>query len=329
MPATVASSKSYDVSGGPLREDLQDIIYDISPMDTWFMSNVGRGRARSTTHEWLTDTLAAPAAANTGAIEGDAFAATARAVPSRLKNYTHISRVDFAVTGTSRAVDNAGMADLFAYHTNRAAKELKRTMETAMLGNAPASAGTSTTPRISAGVPNWLYTNNHIKLTGQAAAGFSTTAPVSGFATATMPGIASSATAFLEADLKNMLQQAWSCGGEVDTVLTTASVYNTISGFTGLATRFRDVASRQQAQIIGAADVYVSAFGSHNLRISRWIPSGFCYALDTSTWEVAYLRSFETVNIAKISDEDRRTILAEWTLVAKTPLANTKAVGIS
>lgn len=327
MTATVAASKSYDLSGGALKEDLEDIVYDISPMDTWFMSNVGRGRAKSTTHEWLTDSLTSPSA--TTSIEGDAFSAVARALPSRLKNYTCINRVDFEVTGTTRAVDNAGLSDLLAYHTARAAKELKRNIETAILGNYPASAGTSVSPRVSAGVPNWLYTNNHIKLTGQAAAGFSTTAPVSGFATATMPGVGSSATAFLEADLKNMLQQAWSCGGEVDTVLCTASVYNTISGFTGLATRFRDVGSRQQAQIIGAADVYVSSFGSHALRISRWMPSGYCYALDTSTWEVAYLRPFQTVDIAKIGDADRRTILAEWTLVAKTPLANTKAVGIS
>lgn len=327
MTATVNASKAYDLAGGALREDLEDMIYDISPMDTWFLSTVGRGRAKSTTHEWQTDSLTA-AAANFN-IEGDAFSAASRALPSRLKNYTSISRKDFEVTGTARAVDNAGMADLFAYHTARAAKEIKRDMETSLLGNNPASAGTSVSPRISAGVPNWLYTNNHIKLTGQAAAGFSTTAPVSGFATATMPGIGSSATAFLEADLKNMLQQAWSCGGTVDTILTTASVYNTISGFTGLATRFRDVGSRQQAQIIGAADVYVSAFGSHNLRIDRYMPSGFCYALDTSTWDVAYLRPFTTENIAKIGDADRRMLLAEWTLVAKSPLGNTKAVGIS
>ena len=327
MPAVVAASKSYDLSGGALKEDLEDIVYDISPMDTWFMTTAARAKAKSTTHEWLTDSLASPAA--NVAIEGDTFSAGTRGLPSRLKNYTSISRKDYEVTGTTRAVDNAGMSDLLAYHTARAAKELKRDMETTMLGNNPASAGTSVSPRVSAGVPNWLYTNNHIKLTGQAAAGFSTTAPVSGFATATMPGIGSSATAFLEADLRNMLQQAWSCGGEVDTVLATASVYQTISQFTGLATRFRDVGSRQQAQIIGAADVYVSAYGSHNLRISRYMPAGFCYALDSSTWAVAYLRPFQTIEIAKVGDSDRRTILAEWTLVAKTPLANTKAVGIS
>lgn len=321
MAATVAASKAYDLSGGALREDLEDVIYDITPMDTWALTTFGRGRAKSTTHEWLTDALTAPAANQN--IEGDAFSAAARTLPSRLKNYTTISRKDFEVTGTARAVDTAGMAELFSYHTVRAAKELKRDIETCILGNYPASAGTSVSPRITGSISPWLYSANHIKLTGQATV--TTTAPVSGFATAA--GVAASSTAFLEADLKNMLQQAWSCGGEVDTVLTTASVYNTISAFTGLATRFRDVASRSQAQIIGAADIYVSAFGSHNLRISRYIPATYVYALDSSTWEVAYLRPFQTTDVAKIGDADRRMILAEWTLVAKSPTGNSKATG--
>jgi hypothetical protein len=325
MAATVLSSKAYDLSGGALREDLMDIIYDISPMDTVFMSRIGRGTAKSTTHEWLTDSLTAPSSTN-AFIEGDAYSAQSRALPARLKNYTQISRKEFAVTGTAQKVDNAGMRELMAYHTARAGKEIKRDMESAMLGNNPASAGTSTSPRVSGAVANWIYSANHIKQ-GSGLTVWSTTAPVSGFATATIPG--ASTHAFAEADLKSMLSQAWSCGGEVDTILVNATVYNTISGFTGLATRFRDVGSKQQAQIIGAADVYVSAFGSHNIQLSRYIMSATAFALDMSTWAVDYLRPFQTVDIAKISDEERRMLLCEWTLRANTPLANTKVHGIA
>lgn len=322
MAATVNASKAYDLSGNVLREDLSDIIYDISPMDTVFMTRASRGTANSTTHEWLIDSLASPAA--NAQIEGDAFSANARTLPSRLKNYTQISRKEYEVTGTAQKVTNAGMSELLAYHTTRAAKELKRDMETSMLGNNPASAGTSTSPRVAGGVPNWIYSANHIKLTGQTV--WSTTAPVSGFATATIPG--ASTTAFTETDLKAMLSQAWSCGGEVDTILVNASVYNTISGFTGIATRFRDVGSRAQAQIIGAADLYVSPYGSHKIQLSRYIMSATAFALDMSSWQVDYLRPFQTIDIAKVGDSERRMILAEWTLVAKTPLANTKVHGI-
>ena len=322
MAATVNASKAYDLSGNVLREDLSDIIYDISPMDTVFMTRASRGTANSTTHEWLIDSLASPAA--NAQIEGDAFSANARTLPSRLKNYTQISRKEYEVTGTAQKVTKAGMSELLAYHTTRAAKELKRDMETSMLGNNPASAGTSTSPRVAGGVPNWIYSANHIKLTGQTV--WSTTAPVSGFATATIPG--ASTTAFTETDLKAMLSQAWSCGGEVDTILVNASVYNTISGFTGIATRFRDVGSRAQAQIIGAADLYVSPYGSHKIQLSRYIMSATAFALDMSSWQVDYLRPFQTIDIAKVGDSERRMILAEWTLVAKTPLANTKVHGI-
>lgn len=324
MAAAVGASKAYDLSGGTLREDLMDIIYDISPMDTVFMSKAGRGTARSTTHEWLTDTLTAASATN-AAVEGDAFSATARTLPTRLKNYTQIAKKEFEVTGTAQKVDNAGMRELLAYHTARAGKEIKRDMEAGFLGNNPASAGTSVSPRVSAGVPNWIYSANHIKIATQTV--WSTTAPVSGFATATIPG--ASTAAFTETVLKDMLSQAWSCGGEVDTILCSAAVYNTISAFTGLATRFRDVSSRQQAQIIGAADVYVSAFGSHNIQLSRYIMSATAFALDMKTWAVDYLRPFQTIEIAKVGDSERRTLLAEYTLRANTPTANTKVHGIS
>jgi hypothetical protein len=289
-----------------------------------FFSKVSRGTAKSTSHEWLTDALVAASSSN-AFIEGDAYSAQSRALPARLKNYTQISRKEFAVTGTAQKVDNAGMRELMAYHTARAGKEIKRDIEACVLGNNPASAGTSTSPRVSGGVANWIYSANHIKMSGQTV--WSTTAPVSGFATATIPG--SSTTAFTETELKNMLSQAWSCGGEVDTILVNATVYNTISGFTGLATRFRDVGSKQQAQIIGAADVYVSAFGSHNIQLSRYIMSATAFALDMSTWAIDYLRPFQTIDIAKISDEERRMLLCEWTLRANTPLANTKVHGIA
>lgn len=325
MAATANATKSYDLSGGALREDLRDIIYDISPMDTIFLTKAGRGTAKSTTHEWLTDSLTAPAA--NAQIEGDAFSATARTLPSRLKNYTQISTKQIEVTGTSRAVDNAGMREIFAYHTARAGKELKRDMEYALLNVSSATAGVSTSARVASSVWSWIYDTNHIKLTGQTTV---TTTPVaSGFAKGTGVASSTSATAFLVADLNSMLQQAWSCGGETDTILCGPLVYNKITTFTGIATRFRDVGSRQQAQIINSADVYVSPYGSHNIVLSRWIPTDCCYALQMDTWEVAYLRNFQTIDIAKVGDADRRLLLAEWTLVAKTPTANTKATNIN
>jgi Family of unknown function (DUF5309) len=200
-------------------------------------------------------------------------------------------------------------------------------MEFMILAAASATAGVSASARVAAGVFNWIYDTNHIKLTGQTTV---TTTPVaSGFAKGTGIAAGTSATAFLVADLNLMLQQAWSMGGETDTILCGPLVYNKISTFTGIASRFRDVSSRSQAQIINAADVYVSAYGSHNIVLSRYVGSDICYALQMDTWSVNYLRPFQTIDIAKVGDADRRLLLCEWTVVAKTPTANTKATNIN
>jgi hypothetical protein len=324
MTAPTGATKTYDQSGNVLREDLRDIIYDISPMDTIFLTTAGRGTAKSTTHEWQTDALVA-AAANS-AIEGDDFSANTRTQPTRLKNYTNISRKDIQVSGTSRAIDAAGFADQMAYHTARASREIKRDMEYMMLNNSPASAGTSPSPRVSGGVPNWIYSGQHYKHSAQTLQ--TTTALVSGFATATGGSWANSATAYAESDLKSMLQLAWSTGGETSTILCDSTAFNRFSTFTGVATRFRDVGSKQPAQIIGYSDVYVSPFGSHKLVLSRYMPNA-AYCLDMSMWEVAYLRNFKIQDIAKVGDVDRKMLLSEWTLVCKNPLGNAKAHGVA
>lgn len=325
MTATVASSKSFDLSGGVLRESLTDMIFDVSPMDTYFISNITRGTAKSTTEEWLVDNLAA-AAAN-AQIEGDAFAAVARALPSRLKNYTQISSKQYEVTRTARKVNNAGMRELLAYHTARAGKELKRDIEFNCLNNNPASAGTSTSPRVSGGVPNWIYSGQHYKHTTQTLQ--TTTAPVSGFATATGGSWTNSATAYAETDLRDALKLAWSTGGEVDVLLCAATSFNKLSTFTGVAQRFRDVASKSPAQIIGYADVYVSAYGTAKMILSRYIMADTVFGLQMDTWELRFLDPIAVEEIAKIGDADRRMIIGEWTLVAKTPLANMKAHGVN
>lgn len=322
MTATVAASKTYEHLSVTIKEDLEDIIWDISPQDTWFMNGIERGTASSTLHEWLTDVLASPA--QNAKIEGDEFTAVARSVPTRLKTYMQISRKDFEVTGTQQKVDNAGMREMLGYHTARAGKELKRDIEKILLGNYISTAGGSTAARTTGSTEVYMYTNNHIKMSVQTTA--TTPAPTAGLGLTVTDG---TATVMNETEFTNALQQAWSCGGEVDTVCVGPTLYNRISSYTGLATRFRDVGSRQQAQIVGAASVYVSAFGVHNIRLSRYCRSTTMQALDMASWKFVTLRPFQTIDIAKVGDAERRMILCEFGLVAKTPTANAKITAAS
>ena len=234
------------------------------------------------------------------------------------------------MTGTAQKVSNAGMATLLAYQTAKKAKENKRDIETAILGNNPASAGTSTTARVSGGIPNWIYSGQHFKDSTQTLQ--TTTALVSGFATATGGSWTNSATAYVEDDLKDMLKLAWSTGGEVDVVIADAIGFNRAAGFTGVAQRFSDVAARQPAKIVGYADLYVNPYsggGAVKLVLSRYAPANTWYALQTDMWEVAYLRDFQILDSGRDGDQERRSLLAEWTLVCKNPLANAKAHGVA
>lgn len=322
MTATVASSKSFEHLGVTIREDLEDIIKDISPQDTWFYSEIGRGTAKSTLHEWLTDALNAPAV--NAQLEGDSFTAVARPVPVRLKTYLQISKKDVEVTGTQQAVDNAGMAEMMGYHTAKSGLELKRDLEKMMLGNYISTAGSSVLPRTTGGSEVYSYTTNHITMSVQTTN--TTPAPVSGLGQAVVDG---TATVMNETEFTSALLQVWSCGGKGDTVCVGPTLYNRISQFTGLATRFRNVGESSQAQIIGAADMYVSPYGTHKIRLNRYCRSTVLQVFDMSVWKLVTLRPMKTVDIATVGDATRKQIIVEWGLVCNAPKANAKITAAS
>ena len=55
----VPANTRLTFGGIQIREDLSDIIYNISPTETPFMSGIGRGSASNTLFEWQKDELSA------------------------------------------------------------------------------------------------------------------------------------------------------------------------------------------------------------------------------------------------------------------------------
>lgn len=103
-----------------VREDLANVIYNISPEDVPFMSSIGRENVSNTYFEWQTDALAAASTSN-AVIEGDEATLDARVATNRVGNYTQISRKVVGVSGTVEAVDKAGMRSYLAYEMAKAA----------------------------------------------------------------------------------------------------------------------------------------------------------------------------------------------------------------
>tara|TARA_R100000655_G_scaffold34945_1_gene67892 strand:- start:3019 stop:3960 length:942 start_codon:yes stop_codon:yes gene_type:complete len=291
--------ETYDAVGN--REDLQNIIYNISPTDTPFMSSIGTGTASMTKHEWQTDTLAS-AAANAQA-EGDDSPSAALSATTRVFNYTQISRKPVMVSGTQLAVDHAGVANELAYQIAKAGKELKRDMELALTGKVAAGAGSGNgaSARTSRGFESWTTTNNTYGSGGSNSSGSVTDG---------------TQRALTETILKTELKNCYDNGGEPDLLLVGSFNKQKVSGFTGNSTRMDMAADRN---LVATIDVYVSDFGEIRVMADRILRSSGRSALlvETDMWSTHFLRPFTTQELAKTGDAEKRNLIVEWTLCAK------------
>lgn len=309
VPADTFST--YDAIGN--REDLANMIYDISPTETPFMSNISRVSATATNHEWQTDSLAA--AGNNAVIEGDDAATTASTPTSRLGNYTQISDKVPRVTRTQRQIDSAGRGDELDYQIMKSAKELKRDMETVLLANKAKVAGSEVLARESAGIESWLSTNVNLGAGGVAPTGDGTDARTAG-----------TARAFAEADLKSVLSDIWDEGGMPDTIMVGGKVKQQLSGIVngGNAGAAQRVVDGNAATVTTAIDIYVSDFGSLAVVPNRFMVQNSLLVLQMDMWCMATLADFQETPLAKTGDSDRVQLLSEYTLEAK----NEKSSGI-
>lgn len=324
MALPTGTYTSYSAIG--VREDLIDVIYDISPTDTPFLSNAKRGTATQRYHEWQTDTLAA--ATSVGALEGDDATGNSAVPTVRWGNYCVIQTKVPVVSGSMRASDTAGRSDEFNYQVAKRSKELKRNMEKTLLGVQGATAGAIDGARMCAGVGRWIADGGNQIHLAPTATGWTTAAITSGYPNG--DGVTSTtASALTEGMLKSAIALAWEDGGDPSLVLCTASTKQAISEFTGIATQYRDNPQTGPATIIGAADVYVSDFGTHYVVADRFMPANIVYCLDMDYWEVAYLRPFQSWDIAKTGDSTKKQILVEYTLAALNKDASSKIDGVT
>lgn len=314
----MAVTRTYDFPNAQ-RESLADVIYDISPTKTPFMSNVGRSDAEATYEQWLTDALASVDGANV-AIEGADAVDSTIVDQNRVGNYTQISTKTVNVSGTSGAVDTAGMKTKEAFELAKKSKELKRDMETMLLANQAAVPGNGSTARRLAGLPAWIRSNTVIKGAAVAPTLSSTNSGYPNAAWTTLTG----ATNFAEADLKTAIQKVWTAGGEVGICMLGPVNKARASGFTGIATNRVNVDEAKQTMIIGAADVYVSDFGNVTFVPNIFAPEAFPMLIDPDQVSVAFLRDFKRIPLAKTGDSNRTQIVVEYTLKVN----NEKAHGV-
>lgn len=301
---------SYAAIGN--REDLSDVIYRIDPSDTPFMTACEREKATAVNHEWQTQSLAA-VDTNNAVLEGDDATTDAATPTVRLGNICQISDKVARVTGTQRAAESAGRDDELEYQEMLKGLELKRDMESILVGTnqAKVTGGTSTA-RKTASVLSWIKTN-----TSKGASG---TDPSAADGTGTRTD--GTQRAFTEANLKTVLQSIWNSGGKPEVIMTGGFNKQVFSTFTGRATPTEDTKAKK---IVAAVDVYESDFGRMQIVPNRFQRARDVLILQSDMWAVAYLqgRRMLSTPLAKTGDSDQRQILSEYALVAR----NAKASG--
>jgi hypothetical protein len=296
------------------REDLSDVIYSISPTDTPFMSSIGKGKATATNHEWQTDALASAVLTNY-AVEGDAASDATLGVTTRAGNKTQISQKTVKISGTLEAVDKAGRKSEKAYQLAKASAEIKRDMETTLLSNQASTNGTSSAARKLGGLQTWLATNGDFGTDGVAGASGTTTRTNGTNRT------------FTETILKTVVKEVYASGGNPKVLMVNPAHKQLVSAFAGIAAQRFMAPADAPTTIIGAADVYLSDFGTISVVPNRFMSStNTCdeaaFVLDTDMASVAYLRPFQTNELAKTGDAEVTQLLVEYTLQVNNEAAH-------
>jgi hypothetical protein len=292
------------------REDLTDVIYDISPTETPLLNTLARTKATAVFHEWQTDSLAAATTAN-AAIEGADASSATLAPTSRLGNYTQIVQKTIQVSGTLDTVNKAGRKSEKAYQLAKASSELKRDIETILLSNQARAAGSSGAARKLGSMLSWLTTNVSKAADGDNPTTIGESVRTDG-----------TLRTFTEQLLKDVIRGVFEAGGSPKVLLVGPAVKQKVSTFAGIAEQRYMAPADAPTTIIGAADVYLSDFGSVSVVPDRFMRARDAFVLDPEYAAVAYLRPFATNELAKTGDSEKTQILAELTLEMRNESAH-------
>lgn len=308
----MATFTTYDAVG--IREQLAETIFSISPEETPFVSNIGRKNVSNTLFEWQTDSLAAVDASN-AVVEGADAGSASQAATKRMQNYTQISNKVLQISGTEEAVNKAGRNSEMAYQLAKKSSELKRDLEAILTRNQVAAAGDASTARTTASLEAWLRTNTSRGTGTTDGANPTLSGTTSGYPNAAATdGSADALREFTETLLKDVIQSVWSEGGDPSILMVGPTQKQKVSTFAGIAAQRYMAPNDAPSTIIGAADVYVSDFGSIQVVPNRFQRDRSAFVLDPEYAAVSFLRDFEVIDIARTGDSEKKEIIVEYGL---------------
>jgi hypothetical protein len=286
------------------REDLSNIIYNISPMQTPFMSSIGTKNVKNVVFDWQTESLPTPS--SSGELEGFELSRSAATATVRKSNVCMISKRDATVTGSQESSDPAGKRSEMAHQLAIMSKALKRDMEEALSQNGAKTTGDATTARVTGGFESWI-TSNDSRGTGGASTGGGA-APTDG-----------TQRDLTEDLLKDVLQLCFTNGGEPSLAICGPHNKQVISGFTGRSSARQFV----DAETVEASvSIYSSDFGELKIVPSNRSRERSLLLVDPEFAKVSYLRDFKTIDISTIGDAMTKMIVVEYGLEVSNEAAH-------
>lgn len=305
---TIIANTYLVYSAKGVREELSNLIANISPEDTPVLTGSKKGKVTNTFYEWQRDALAAPAA--NAQLQGDDVAAFPAITPTvRMGNRTQIMRKLAIVADTLEAVDKAGRDREMSYQIALRAAELKRDQEFAILANTASVTGSGAVAPLFGSLGAMVGSIDGTNVSKEAT-GTNPTDPIA-FTDARNDG---ATRAFTEAFLKTVIAGVWTAGGSPDIISTDSIQKSVVSGFAGVATKTYFQEAKRPAAVIASADVYVSEFGVFSVIPDRFQRARDVWLLDLDAIRVVTLRPYKVVELAKTGDAEKRMLILEFGL---------------
>lgn len=294
--------QTYEQVG--IKEDISDIISNISPTKTPFLTSIGNEKVTNTLFQWQTDILRAPASAPV--LEG-ADASFITVTPTvMLNNHTQIFAEAVQVSGTADAVSVYGRARESAYQLSKSAAALKRDLEYAFVGTAQAAvAGSDAVARQMSGFQvQSSQTNADAAAANNVYTGGVSTAPT-------------------ESNFLTCLQEIFVAGVDPTIILLTPANSVIFAAFAAAAGRYRTLQTGgDDKKLVNVVNLYVSPFGEQRVVVDRFAKASDSFVYDPKYWARATLRPWTRETLAKTGDSLKMMIVGEFSLKCKNPQAS-------
>lgn len=298
------------------REDLEDVIYRVSPEETPFSTAIGKRDVSARYVEWQTEVLATPVSTN-AQLEGDDYGAEAGNNPTRVGNFCQISAKAFTISRTADVVDKAGRDTETARHKAIRGLELRRDIEARAIANVASNNESGATPRRSAGALAWITTNDSRGATGSDG-GFSG-GTVSAASNGTQRALSEALVRTVIANLFNSRGGSTSRGYQAMMSIAQKQIW---SQFTGVAGIRANVSGNSMATITSAADTYVSDAGVITLIPHPYFSARDVLVFDPDMWAMGTLDGMKTKVLGATGDAEKYLITKEWTLICRNERAS-------